>query len=82
MRCVDCPNITCNSRTAVGGCAFRIYDREEVDFDWQSFRREAAKDILCAMIAAPGPSLVVNDAIDKSVKAADLLISRLKEEQQ
>ena len=57
-----------------------IWDFESIDetqnFDWQSFRAEAAKDILCAMIAKFGTSDIdMNDV----VKWADSLISKLKE---
>lgn len=47
------------------------------DFDWQSFRAEAAKDILCAMIARGEKvkDIVVSIAID----GADKLIKELKE---
>ena len=49
------------------------------DFDWKSFRAEAAKDILCAMINHFGTSqLDVNDAIIW----ADTLISKLKEKEE
>ena len=58
-------------------------------FDWQSFRREAAKDILCSVVANPGrignveygrkdyrQSEYVRFAID----CADELIKQLKQE--
>ena len=46
-------------------------------FDWKSFRAEAAKDILCAMISTM--QQMNQDDIDTAVDIADTLILRLKE---
>lgn len=48
-------------------------------FDWQSFRAEAAKDILCAMINHFGTSSIDMDDV---VKWTDSLISKLKEKEE
>lgn len=76
MKCKDCKE---------EGCPFRCYTKEGEcsyeelsvnNFDWQFFRNQAAKDILCAMIAKFGTSSIdMNDV----VKLADSLISKLKE---
>jgi hypothetical protein len=52
---------------------------EESPFDWQSFRAEAAKDILCAIINCnPVKYLASIDfVVDQSVIAAGKLIERL-----
>lgn len=49
-------------------------------FDWKSFRVEAAKDILCAMISTMHQ--LNSDEIDTAVGIADDLILRLKEKSQ
>lgn len=63
--------------------AFNDYEKPSpTDFDWQSFRAEAAKDILCAMI-----ELIEHEysAIDKdywcgyAVEWTDALVKKLKE---
>lgn len=45
--------------------------------DWDAFRREAAKDILCAFIIHNSAS---SQAVDSAVEYADKLIKRLKED--
>ena len=53
-------------------------------FDWQAFRAEAAKDILCAL-ASNSCVHLTKDNVDKfiegSVATADMLISKLKEDE-
>lgn len=51
------------------------------DFDWQSFRAEAAKDILCAMINHFGTKVNLED-IKFSIICADMLIAKLKEKEE
>lgn len=53
----------------------------EFDWSWEEFRREAAKDILCAITAN---GMVGNDAhyklmAQEAIKQADELIMQLKE---
>ena len=53
--------------------------------DWDAFRREAAKDILCAIVSHDGfnyhdPDQFTADAIAASVGMAGALIQKLKEE--
>ena len=62
------------------------YVKEEVEkfepefVDWQAFRREAAKDILCALLSAnPDYSLKSNLAAGAAIEYADELIRLLKE---
>lgn len=63
-----------------GDCLIEL----ENDFDWQSFRAEAAKDILCSMI-----ELIEHEysAIDKdywcgyAVEWTDVLVKKLKEKE-
>lgn len=58
-------------------------------FDWQSFRAEAAKDILCAMINRESsftrngnPVTKHDDFIEMAIIDADVLISKLKEKEE
>jgi hypothetical protein len=60
--------------TIPGDCLIEL----ENDFNWRSFRAEAAKDILCSMINHFGTSNIdMNDV----VKWTDSLISKLKEKE-
>ena len=54
-------------------------EKRNTDFDWQSFRAEAAKDILCAMINHFGTSQL---DVNESVIWADILIEKLKEKEE
>lgn len=47
--------------------------------DWSSFRREAAKDFLCAIIGSTTGDVNVESWTETSVKMADVLIAKLKE---
>ena len=57
MKCKNCANYECSDRgdgerecTYING-PYRFFGTPTMPFfDWQSFRAEAAKDILCAMI--------------------------------
>lgn len=46
--------------------------------DWSSFRREAAKDILCSLIQA-GVDDAWRNVVPTAIKGADELIKQLKE---
>lgn len=59
----------------------------EVDWDWEKFRREAAKDILAGMLSAPalinigGKQLkTFTDFANAAIGIADTLIAKLKEQ--
>lgn len=71
MKCKDCYKENCQYRSTSDFADCILL------FDWQSFRAEAAKDILCAMIARgeKAKPIVVDIAID----GADELIKQLKE---
>ena len=56
-----------------------INEENENNFDWQSFRNQATKDILCAMINHFGTSSIDMDDV---VKWTDSLISKLKEKEE
>lgn len=62
--------------------AFKDYENpSSMDFDWQSFRAEAAKDILCALIASSTINIGVKE-VASSIKLADELIKQLKEKEE
>ncbi|MBP5723805.1 MAG: hypothetical protein J6X18_09585 [Bacteroidales bacterium] len=73
---IECKHSNGAIEVIPGDCLMEI----ENDFDWQSFRAEAAKDILCAMIARgeKAKPIVVDIAID----GADELIKQLKEKEE
>lgn len=59
----------------------RLFDESELDFDyqnWDSFRREAAKEILCSMIQA-GVDDTWQNVVPAAIEGADELIKQLKE---
>lgn len=67
----------------------RIFGEEELVFfdsdniDWQSFRAEAAKDILCSIIQSGyyGDDRIIHQS-ELAVKYADELIKQLKEKEE
>ena len=59
----------------------RFFKESDLDFDypeWEAFRREAAKDILCAIISATNGA--TSGDIAMAIEIADKLIKQLKEE--
>lgn len=67
-----------NKHGHIGQYSIELFERE--DFDWQYFRNQAAKDILCALITHYGEAL--NDTVKDSVLYADALITKLKEKEE
>lgn len=58
----------------------RVFEESELDFDyceWEAFRREAAKEILCALIIHC--SLPREDGARIAIEYADELIKQLKD---
>lgn len=79
MKCKDCKAEGCPFRcyTEEGECS---YDDISVNnFDWQSFRAEAAKDILCSIIQGGYAESRIEYQSKLAVKYADELIKHLKE---
>lgn len=58
-------------------------DNIETNFDWQSFRNQAAKDILCSIIQSGyyGEDRIAHQS-ELAVKYADALVSNLKEKEE
>ena len=72
---------------------FELVSTNSDSFNWQSFRAEAAKDILCAMIASPSIiklkddkgnliEFCKEDACKVSIEYADELFKQLKEKEE
>jgi hypothetical protein len=59
-----------------------VEDNDNYDDYWKDFRAKAAKDILCSVILTFEPKgnfkQSLNNAIDRSIEAADRLIIKLK----
>ncbi len=79
MKCKDCNVIGCPNRGSNAVFSKPCNIINQYSFDWQFFRNQAAKDILCAMIARGEKvkDIVISIAID----GADKLIKELKEEE-
>lgn len=60
-----------------GNCLIEL----ENDFDWQSFRNQAAKDILCVMIPKEN-NIIGKDLVGYAIMIADELIKQLKEKEE
>ena len=51
----------------------------EIDWDWEKFRRETAKDVLPAVIAKKSSMCSFKEVVKEAVQFADELIKQLKE---
>lgn len=101
MKCKDCNNLLCSHRTtdAEKECVYSSTTEtpnNSIDFsispelEWELFRREAAKDIFCAMLNRPDQilkhfshNLIVKNMKDEemirmAVERADALIEELR----
>ena len=64
----------------------RHFEDSELDFsfeDWEAFRREAAKDILIALVSVPSvwKEYPIKSRAKSAIMQADELIKQLKKEQ-
>jgi hypothetical protein len=82
MKCKDCKVFGCQYRTtdAEKDCYYERWNVKQ--FDWQSFRAEAAKDILCAMIQDGyyGEDIIAHQS-ELAVGYANELVKQLKEKE-
>lgn len=71
-----------NKQGHIGQYSVELFERE--DFDWQSFRNQAAKDILCAMLIDQRISYITTykDLVKMSLECTDELIKQLKEKEE
>jgi hypothetical protein len=95
MKCKDCDNWKCLDRSyGEAECVHYKCDGQSSisqqsslqSFNWQSFRAEAAKDILCALIPfGKDEGLTKEETLEYCVKnavfIADKLITKLKEKE-
>ena len=61
----------------------RHFEDSELDFsfeDWEAFRREAAKDVLPAIIGKKSSMCSYGEVVEEAITFADELIKQLKEE--
>lgn len=87
MKCKDCYKEGCSQRayTDDAECVFQQWTAKV--FDWQSFRAEAAKDILCAVLSGGIASGMIGIVPEKeiivkaSIEIADELVKQLKEKE-
>lgn len=57
----------------------KIQEAEEEHKYWQHFRRDAAKDILVAVIAKKSSMCSYGEVVEEAIKFADELIKQLRE---
>lgn len=89
MKCKDCTFYYCQYRTtdAEKDCYYEQWTAKK-PFDLQSFRAEAAKNILCATLSGGTASGMIGIIPEKetivkaSIEIADELIKQLKEKEE
>ena len=74
---IECVHSNGGGEIIPGDCLIEL----ENDFDWQSFRAEAAKDILCAMVPETHNIIGIGN-VEYAIKIADELIKQLKEKEE
>ena len=84
MKCKDCYKYDCPDRcyTDDAECVLQHWIAKQ--FDWQSFRNQAAKDILCAMLTDQriSETMSYKDLVKMSLECTDELIKQLKEKEE
>ena len=84
MKCKDCYKDCPYRRNTIDAeCVFQQWTAKQ--FDWQSFRAEAAKDILCGIVAHPNIRYGVGNTetqVGYALQYADELIKQLKEKEE
>ena len=82
MKCKDCNVIGCPNRgsNAVFSKPCTIINQDS--FDWQSFRNQAAKDILCAMIQGGYAESRIEYQSKLAVGYDNELVKQLKEKEE
>ena len=87
MKCKDCDNWKCLDRSyGEAECVHYKCDGQSSisqqsslqSFDWQPFRNQAAKDILCATLSGLGVIPEKETIVKASIEIADELIKQLK----
>lgn len=73
-------NIAGDIRPSKSAKGFLVPEGSVMTVDWSAFRREAAKDILCAMVSAGYGRGIESKQASFAIKYADELIKLLKQE--
>ena len=84
-KCKDCFITSCSYRGIDDTECFyqkQKYVTEEAEHWWQSFRAEAAKDILCSIISTPKINGFMESLCKMAIDYADELIKQLKEKKE
>lgn len=74
---IECKHSNGAIEVIPGDCLVELEDT----FDWQSFRAEAAKDILCAMVP-DAHNIIGTGNVEYAIMIADELIKQLKEKEE
>lgn len=102
MKCKDCLSSKCKyaAEFGEGDCwyesnlpsdswFFKLHkEKRNTDFDWQSFRAEVVKDILCAVISggiSSGAGSIIpekENLVKVSIDIANELVKQLKEKEE
>ena len=101
MKCKDCNDYLCSHRItdAERNCFFEeqmVLETSKMTLDlinWDKFRREVAKDVLCAIIASPAINNFKDErgklidfckekACEISIQYAEELVKQLKEKEE
>lgn len=87
MKCKDCYKEGCSQRAYTDDAECVLQQWTAKQFDWQSFRAEAAKDILCVVFERAisiGDLLLIKqypELIQECIVISDELIRQLKEKE-
>ena len=80
---IMCEHIDGSREVIPADCLIEIGEKFDIkeQFNWQSFRAESAKDILCAIIPRYEGS-IDKEVVEYAIFITDNLISKLKEKKQ
>jgi hypothetical protein len=84
MKCKYCNVTGCPNRGSNAEFSSPCTVINQDSFDWQSFRNQAAKDILCAMLTDQriSETMPYKDLVRMSLECTDELIKQLKEKEE
>jgi hypothetical protein len=87
---IECQHIDCSIEVIPADCLIELSESFDIKepFNWESFRNQTAKDILCDMIRNEGVAdernvddFTKDNQVKDAVLYADKLISKLKEKE-
>ena len=89
MKCKDCYKEGCSQRAYTDDAECVLQQWTAKQFDWQAFRNQAAKDILCQVITREEVTVALTKArvseeraVSIAIDYADELIKQLKEKEE